>query len=122
MDKKIAANIDDFIAGYPSEVQEILQRIRALVGRLAPAAVEAIAYGIPTFRLDGKNLVHFSGLTNHIGFYPTPSAIEAFAEELKPYEVSKGTVKFPLGKPIPYDLIQRIVQFRIAEVSGKKNS
>lgn len=119
MDKKPAATIEEFIAGFPADVQAILQKIRSLIKNLAPGAIEAMAYGIPTFKLNGKNLVHFAALKSHIGFYPTPSAIEHFMEDLKPYELSKGTVKFPLDKPIPYDLIERMVRFRVAEVGGK---
>ncbi len=119
MDKKTAATIDEFISGFPADVQAILQKIRRLIKELAPGATEAMAYGIPTFKLNGKNLVHFAAFTSHIGFYPTPSAIEHFSADLKLYELSKGTVKFPLDKPIPYELIERMVQFRVVEVTGK---
>ncbi|NWF63661.1 MAG: DUF1801 domain-containing protein, partial [Chloroflexi bacterium] len=82
-------------------------------------AEEAMSYGIPTFKLNGKNLVHFSAFKEHIGFYPTPSGIEKFKKELSAYEWAKGSVKFPLGKPIPYALIGKIVQFRVKEVKGQ---
>jgi uncharacterized protein YdhG (YjbR/CyaY superfamily) len=122
--RKIAASIDEFIADFPTDVQKILEKIRNLIHELAPTAEEAICYGIPTFKLKKKNLVHFAGLKNHIGFYPTPSGIEAFKEKLSNYEFSKGSVQFPLTKPIPYDLIKEIVEFRIKEVNntGKKSS
>ena len=119
MDKKSAATIDEFIASFPPDVQAILQKLRNFIKDLAPGAIEAMAYGIPTLKQNGKNLVHFAAFKSHIGFYPTPSAIEHFIEDLKPYELSKGTVKFPLDKPVPFDLIDKIVRFRVAEVGGK---
>ena len=118
--------IDEFISQYPPEVQTILQKIRALIQKSAPGAEEAMAYGIPTFKLNGKNLVHFSAFKEHIGFYPTPSGITKFKKELSAYEGAKGSVKFPLNKPIPYALITKIVQFRVKEVNaqtkGKKKA
>lgn len=112
-------SIDQFISTYPPEVQTILKKIRAVIQKSAPGAEEAMAYGIPTFRLNGKNLVHFSAFKEHIGFYPTPSGIEKFKKELSAYEWAKGSVKFPLNKPIPYALIGRITQFRVKEVMGQ---
>jgi uncharacterized protein YdhG (YjbR/CyaY superfamily) len=114
--------MDQFISRYPPEVQTILQKIRTLIQKSAPGAEEAMAYGIPTFRLNGKNLVHFSALKNHIGFYPTPSGITKFKKELSAYEGAKGSVKFPLDKPIPYALIGKITQFRVKEVMGQARS
>ena len=111
--------IDQFISKYPPEVQTILQKIRALIQKSAPGAEEVIGYGIPTFKLNGKNLVHFSAFKEHIGFYPTPTGIEHFKKELSAYEGAKGSVKFPLNKPIPYALITKIVQFRVKEVSAQ---
>ena len=111
--------VDDFIAKYPQEVQTILQKIRATICKSAPGAEETIGYGIPTFKLNGKNLVHFSAFKEHIGFYPTPTGIEHFKKELSVYEGAKGSVKFPLNKPIPYALITKIVQFRVKEVSAQ---
>ncbi len=112
-----ASPIEEFIAKYPATVQVILQKIRALIQKSAPGAEEAMCYGIPTFKLNGKNLVHFSAFKEHIGFYPTPSGIEKFKQELSAYEWAKGSVKFPLNKPIPYTLIGKITQFRVKEVS-----
>jgi uncharacterized protein YdhG (YjbR/CyaY superfamily) len=109
-----AANIDEFIAGYPEHVQDILHRIRTIIREAAPGAQEAIKYGIPTFTLEG-NLVHFSAFKKHIGFYPDPSGIEKFKQELSPYKGAKGSIQFPLDQPIPYDLIRRIVEFRVQE-------
>lgn len=106
--------IDEFIASYPADVQAVLQKIRATIQKAAPKAKETINYGIPTFTLEG-NLVHFSAFKAHIGFYPTPSGIEKFKQELSAYELAKGSVKFPLDKPIPYALITKIVKFRVKE-------
>jgi len=109
-----AKTIDEYIAGYPPDVQEILNKVRMTIRLAAPEAQEAIKYAIPTFTLQG-NLVHFAAFKNHIGFYPNPTGIEEFKEELSPYEAGKGTAQFPLDKPIPYDLITRIVAFRVKE-------
>jgi len=117
--------IDEYIASSPKDVQAILKKIRATIKKAAPKAEETINYGIPTFTLNG-NLVHFAGFKSHIGFYPTPSGIGKFKKELSVYEGAKGSVKFPLDKPIPYGLITRIVKFRVkenlerAEAKGKK--
>jgi uncharacterized protein YdhG (YjbR/CyaY superfamily) len=106
--------IDEYIAGFPEEVQEILEKIRTTIRKAAPNAEETINYGIPTFTLKG-NLVHFAGFKKHIGFYPTPTGIERFKKELSVYEGAKGSVQFPLDKPIPYGLISKIVKFRVKE-------
>ena len=110
--------IDDYIAGFPADVQEILQKIRGIVHEVAPDAQETIKYQMPTFTLQG-NLVHFAAYQNHIGFYPIPTGIEAFKEELSVYKTGKGSVQFPLDQPIPYDLIERMVRFRAAENLAK---
>lgn len=110
---KILKNIDSFIAQYPKDVQAILEKIRKIIKEASPEAEEVIAYGIPTFRLNGKNLVHFSAFKNHIGFFPTPSAISAFKKDLEKYKTAKGSVQFPLSAPIPYDLIKKIVVYRV---------
>jgi len=121
-----AKTIDEFISDYPSKIHTILQKIRVTIQKSAPGAEEAMAYGIPTFKLNGRNLVHFSAFKEHIGFYPTPSGIEAFKKELSTYEGAKGSVKFPLSKPIPYALITKIVKFRVKEelekAKGKKKT
>jgi len=109
-----APDIDAYIARFAPEVQEILRRVRAVIREAAPDATEAIKYEIPTFVLHG-NLVHFAAFTNHLGFYPTPAGIEAFQEELAPYAAGKGTIRFPLDQPIPYDLIRRVVEQRVKE-------
>ncbi len=107
-------NIDDYISTFPEDVQEILEKIRLTIKNAAPDAEETINYGIPTFKLKG-NLVHFAGYKKHIGFYPTPSGIEKFKDELSAYAGAKGSVRFPLNQPIPYDLIGEIVSFRVKE-------
>jgi uncharacterized protein YdhG (YjbR/CyaY superfamily) len=108
--------IDAYIAQFPPATQATLGQLRALVHEEAPAAQEKISYRIPAFFLNNKPLVYFAGYAKHIGFYPTGSGIEAFQGELSAYKVSKGTVQFPLGQPLPLDLIRRIVRFRIGEV------
>lgn len=107
-------SIDEYIAQFPIEIQEILETLRRIVKESAPDAIEKISYQMPTFALHG-NLVHFAAHKKHIGFYPTPSAINAFKQELSEYKGSKGTVQFPIGKPLPYELISEIVKFRVAE-------
>ena len=111
--------IDEYIAGFPENVRDILEELRQVIRQAAPQAEEAMRYGIPTFRFNG-NLVHFAAFKNHIGFYPTPSAIETFKEELSPYKQAKGSVQFPIDKPIPYDLIQKIVEYRVEECLESK--
>ncbi len=107
-------NIDEYIAGFPNDVQEILEKIRMTIRKAAPDAEEKISYQIPTFTLKG-NLVHFAAFKKHIGFYPAPRGIEKFKKELTVYEGGKGTARFPLDKPIPFGLISRIVKFRVKE-------
>jgi uncharacterized protein YdhG (YjbR/CyaY superfamily) len=117
--RSTARSIDEYIAEFPPETQKVLEELRALIKATAPDATETISYAIPTFDLNGKHLVHFGGYKKHIGFYPTSAGTEAFQEELQPYKRSKGTVQFPLDQPMPTDLIRRIVEFRIAETTGK---
>ena len=104
--------IDEYIAGFPPDVRRTLKQIRSTIRKAAPAAEEAIAYQMPTFRQHG-NLVHFAAFKNHIGFYPAPRAIEEFKKELAAYEGAKGTVRFPLDQPLPLGLIGRMVKFRV---------
>jgi uncharacterized protein YdhG (YjbR/CyaY superfamily) len=113
-DQTAPKTIDEYIAGFPHDVQEILEKIRITIRKAAPDAKETINYQIPTFTLNG-NLVHFAAFKKHIGFYPTPTGIEKFKRELAVYEGAKGSVKFPLDKPIPFALISRIVKFRVKE-------
>ena len=119
MDRRPYTNIDEFISGFSPEVQDILKKLRHTIHAAAPQAVEAISYGIPTFKLKGVNLVHFGAFKDHISFFPTSSPMSAFAAELAPYEVSKGTIRFPLDKPIPYALVEKITRFRVQQVLSK---
>lgn len=113
-EKKTFQSIDEYIMAFHTDVQEILINLRKVIQESAPDAQEKISYQMPTFTLHG-NLVHFAAMKNHIGFYPAPSAIEAFKNELSAYKWSKGAVQFPLNKPIPYELIRKIVKFRVEE-------
>lgn len=114
----VPATVDEYIAAFPRDVQDILKQVRATIKKAAPDAEETIKYRIPTFVLNG-NLVHFAAFKNHIGFYPTPSGIEAFKRETAEYKFAKGSVQFPIGKPMPLGLIEAIVKFRVAEVKKK---
>lgn len=111
--------IDEFISNYPEDTQAILQEIRQVIKSVVPDAKEKISYGIPTFELDGKNLVHFSAYEKHVGFYPGSGGIAAFQEQLKEYETSKGTVRFPIDKPMPIDLIKTITLYCVEQRSHK---
>ncbi|HAH22526.1 MAG TPA: hypothetical protein DCL77_01960 [Prolixibacteraceae bacterium] len=109
-----AKDIDQYIAGFPPEVQVMLEELRATIRNAAPEAMETISYQMPAFKLNGI-LVYFAAYKNHIGFYPTGSGIEHFKEEVSAYKSSKGTVQFPLNQPIPLDLITKIVKFRVKQ-------
>jgi len=119
-------NIDDYIAAFPKDVQAILEKIRLTIRKAAPDAEETISYQIPTFTLKGKYLVYFAAYKKHIGLYPAPRGNAEFKQELSGYDGGKGTVRFPLDKPIPFGLIRRIVKFRVkenlerAKAKGKK--
>jgi uncharacterized protein YdhG (YjbR/CyaY superfamily) len=115
---KPAISIDEYIARFPADVQKKLQEVRAAIHAAAPEAKEKISYQMPAFTLDG-NLVYFAAFKSHIGFYPIPSGIEAFREELARYQQGKGSVQFPLDQPMPLDLITRMVKFRAAENKKK---
>ena len=106
--------IDEYISGFPDDIQTLLQQIRVTIREAAPEAEEAIKYAMPTFVLNG-NLVHFAAFKHHIGFYPVPSGIEAFKKELSVYKGAKGSVQFPLDQPMPLELITQIVKFRVSE-------
>jgi len=113
-------NIDEYIAAFPADVQKVLEKIRATIRKAAPRAEEAIKYQIPTFVLNGTNLIHFAAYKEHIGLYPAPRGAEEFEDELSKYEGGKGTLRFPLDQPVPYGLIGRIVKYRIQKTSAKK--
>ena len=118
-DKAHPESMDDYVALHPKAVQEMLQKLRATIRKAAPGAEEAIKYGMPTFTLKG-NLVFFSAFKNHIGFYSIPEGNEAFRRELAPYAGEKGSLRFQLTSPIPYDLVKKIVTFRVKEIQQKK--
>lgn len=109
-----AGNIDEYIADFPENIQKKLQEVRAAIRKAAPKAEETISYAIPTFTLEG-NLVHFAAFENHIGFYATPTGHKAFEEEFSIYKTGKGSVQFPLDKPMPVKLISKVVKFRVKE-------
>ena len=116
-------NIDEYIAGFPEAVQEKLEKIRMTIKKAAPDAEETISYKIPTFNLKGKYLIYFAAYKKHIALYPAPIGNEEFKEEISPYESGKGTLQFPLDKPIPFNLIRKIVKYRakenLASAAGK---
>lgn len=118
--RSTATTIDGYIAEFPEATQSALQEVRALVRELVPDATETISYAIPTFDLAGKHLVHFAGYERHVGFYPTPTGVDEFAEELSHFKGGKGSVQFPLDEPLPLELIRRIVEFRVREVTGAR--
>jgi uncharacterized protein YdhG (YjbR/CyaY superfamily) len=117
--KRAYKTIDEYIATLPKNIQSILEELRQVIRESAPKAEEAISYQMPAFKLNGI-LVYFAAFKNHISFFPTSSAIEAFREKLSPYKISKGTVRFPINEPIPFDLIKEMVRFRVKENLSKK--
>jgi uncharacterized protein YdhG (YjbR/CyaY superfamily) len=117
--KKVFKTIDEYVATFPPNVQSLLQQLRQEIKEAAPEAEEVISYQMPAFKLDGI-LVWFAAFKNHIGFYPKTSAIEAFKDELAGYELSKGTIRFPLDRPIPFELVKKIVKFRVKENGAGK--
>ena len=114
-------SIDEYILQFTPEVQEILKTLRKVIKEAAPAASEKISYQMPTFALYG-NLVHFAAYKNHIGFYPAPSGVDTFKEELSKYKGAKGSIQFPIEEPMPYEFISRMVKFRVAENIKKEES
>jgi uncharacterized protein YdhG (YjbR/CyaY superfamily) len=112
--RKHAKTVDAYIAAFPASTRKILQKLRRVIRESAPGAEEAISYGIPTFKLNG-NLVHFAAYEKHVGFYPTSSGITAFKKELAPYKLGRGTVQFPIDRPIPFTIVRKIVKYRVRE-------
>jgi len=108
--------IREYITHFPPNVQAILSKFRKIIHEVTPEATEAMKYQMPTFVLNGENLIHFAAYKNHIGLYPTPSAVEAFKKDLKNYVTSKGAIQFVIAKSMPYDLVRRITEFRVKEV------
>jgi uncharacterized protein YdhG (YjbR/CyaY superfamily) len=113
------ATIDEYISEFPEDIQSLLQDIRAVIKKAAPGAEETIKYAMPTFTMNG-NLVHFAAFKHHIGLYPAPPGIEAFKFELSGYKGAKGSIQFPLDQPMPFNLISRIVEFRVKQNSERK--
>lgn len=119
--KKVYKDIDSYIESFPENAQEYLQKMRLTIKDIVPEAKEKISYGVPTFTL-GRNLIHFGAFKNHIGFYPGALAVSTFQKELSLYKWAKGSIQFPFDKPLPLDLIKKIVKFRVAqELNIKKN-
>lgn len=118
MDNKNIANIDEYIAQFTEDIQEKLKLIRHIIRAVEPELIEKISYQMPTFYLNG-NLVHFAAYKKHIGFYPTPSGVAAFEKELRAYKTSKGAIQFPIDQPLPVELIEAIVRFRVDENKNK---
>jgi uncharacterized protein YdhG (YjbR/CyaY superfamily) len=108
-------SVDQYIESFPADIREMLEKVRAVIRQKAPDAVETMGYGVPAYRTNGKPLVYFAGFRKHIGFYATPAGHEAFSAELSQYKQGKGSVQFPFNRPIPYDLIGQIVEFRVKE-------
>lgn len=116
--RSTSASIDEYIAAFPAQARAVLEELRALIAATAPGATETMSYAIPTFDLNGRHLVHFAGYEKHVGFYPSPSGIAACRDELGPFKTAKGSVQFPLDRPLPTDLIRRMVEYRVAEETG----
>lgn len=110
-----SANIDEYIAGFPKGTQQVLEQVRAVIKREAPDAEETISYAIPAFSLNMHNLIYFAGYKNHISLYPVPKGSEAFKKEISKYKTGKGTMQFPLDKPLPLHLVTKIVKYSIKE-------
>lgn len=108
--------VDDYIAGFEGEVYDRLVSMRKIIRKTAPDAVESIAYGMPAYKLNGKPLVYFAGFPHHIGFYATPNGHEAFKKEFAPYKQGKGSVQFPLDQPLPLELVEKVVRFRVQQM------
>ncbi len=112
--------IDQYIKSFPKDVQQSLKQIREIIQKTAPDAVESIGYGMPAYKINGKPLVYFAAYEKHIGFYPTPSGTAKFKKELSQYKSGKGSAQFPIGEPIPFGLVEKIVAFRVKENSKLK--
>ncbi len=110
-------DVDDYITGFSADVQKVLKKIRATIRKAAPKAEESITYQIPTYKLDGRVLIYFAGFAKHVSVYPAPREAKEFKKELAAYKGGKGTIQFPLDKPISYDLITRIVKFKLENLA-----
>lgn len=116
------SNVDEYIAGFDSELHSRLEQMRTIVREAAPSAEESIAYGMPAYKLRGKPLVYFGGYLNHIGFYATPNGHEAFKAEFAKYKQGKGSVQFSLDQPLPVDLVKRVVTYRIEQIMNRNKT
>lgn len=116
MKQPVVNNVDEYISAFPANVQVILKEIRSQIKNLAPQAIESISYGMPAYKINKKPLVYFAGYNKHIGFYPTPVGIAAFQDDFVWYKTAKWSVQFPLDKPMPYDLMKKIIQYRLDNV------
>jgi uncharacterized protein YdhG (YjbR/CyaY superfamily) len=114
-------SVDEYITSFPKDIQSLLNTIRATITETAPKAVESISYGMPSYKLNGKPLVYFAAFKNHIGFYATPSGHTQFTKELSAYKQGKGSVQFPIHQPLPFDLIKRMVEFKVLENQQNNN-
>lgn len=117
---KDKSSVEEYISNFPLDVQSRLKKIRQIIKDISPDAVESISYGMPAYKLNKKPLVYFGGFTGHIGLYATPSAHEKFQTELSTYKKGKGSVQFPLNKPLPEELIAKMIEFKVAEIILKK--
>jgi len=115
-------DVDDYIAGFPADVQKVLEKVRKTIRKAAPKAKESISYQIPTYKLDGKVMIYFAGFAKHVSVYPAPRDAKEFKKELGAYKGGKGTIQFPLDKPIPYDLITRIVKFKLKRITESRKT
>ena len=115
-------NVEEYIQSFPKEVQTILEQVRKSIMLAAPAATESISYAMPAYKINGKALVYFAAFKNHVGFYATPTGHKEFADELSKFKQGKGSVQFPLNKPMPLDLIERITKFRVEENDAKRKT
>lgn len=120
VDKKQSEEVSDYIKAFPKDVRVILEKIRQTIAKMAPDAEEKISYGIPAFNLNRRNLIYFTGWKNHVSLYPIPVGTEAFQKEISPYVSGKGTVRFPIEKPIPYDLVKKIALAHVKRLNQKK--
>lgn len=117
--KSFSSAVDEYISGFPVDTQRLLEQLRLEIHASAPGATEIMSYGIPTLDLNSKHLVHFGGFSKHVGFYPTPTGMEEFSEQITHYKSGKGSLKFELGEPLPSDLVRQIIAFRVSEVMNE---
>jgi uncharacterized protein YdhG (YjbR/CyaY superfamily) len=114
--REVSGSVDEYIATAEPEARQMLEELRTVLKAAVPEATERISWGMPTLDLNGKHLLFFAGYARHVGFYPLPRAVEAFKEELKSYKTARGSVQFPLDRPLPVDLVTRLAEFRVREV------